>query len=165
MRTDVRKWTHRFPKVFNANAHIVVRKCVHCLKWRWSSPGSGSRCTIAVLVHHWCTITALLWCLYIVGALSQHYRGVCTSLVHYRSTFAVTTVQRCTVMLSPCCNIINTTYTLTVYAEAHRWNPHHWRSIAVTTVHCCTIMLSQCCNIVLSCSYDIVMMFYHKVVI
>ena len=51
--------THCFTKVFNANARSFVRKCAHCLKWRWSSPGSGSRCTIAVFVHHWCTIAAL----------------------------------------------------------------------------------------------------------
>ena len=138
MRTDVRKWTHRFPKVFNANAHIVVRKCVHCLKWRWSSPGSGSRCTIAVFVHHWCTIAAL--------SRSQRY-NVALSCSHHVA-------------------ISSTQLTLSLCMQKHIVEIlMHWRGIAVTTVHCCTIMLSQCCNIVLSCSYDIVIIFYHKVMI
>ena len=96
-----------------------------------------------------------------------HYRGVCTSLVHYRSIIAATTVQRCTVMLSQCCNIINTTYTLTVYAEAHRWKLHHalahYRSRngtllhyhAISTLQYCTIMLSRYCHNVLSQSSDL----------
>ena len=51
MRTDVRRTVLR--KCSTQIARIVVRKYAHCLKWRWSSPGSGSRSTIAVAtVHH-----------------------------------------------------------------------------------------------------------------
>ena len=139
MRRVVRKWTHRFIKVFNANARIVVRKCAHCLKWRWSSPGSGSRCTIAVFVHHWCTIAAL--------SRSQRY-NVALSCSH---NVAISSTQ----------------LTLSLCMQKHIVESFimHWRTIAVATVHCCTIMLSQRCNIALSCSHDIVIMFYHKFVL
>ena len=131
--------THCFTKVFNANARSFVRKCAHCLKWRWSSPGSGSRCTIAVFVHHWCTIAALL--------RPQRY-NVALSCSH---NVAISSTQ----------------LTLSLCMQKHIVESFimHWRTIAVATVHCCTIMLSQRCNIALSCSHDIVIMFYHKVVI
>ena len=114
-RTVLRKCSTQMRTSFYANARIVVRKCVHCLKWRWSSPGSGSRCTIAVFVHHWCTIAALLQSQRYNVALSCSHNvaisstctvwTIITLYAHNWCTIAVATVHCCTIMLSQRCNI------------------------------------------------------------
>ena len=133
MRTDVRR--------------TVLRKCstqmraVLCESARTVWSGGGALQEVAA--------GALSRCLYIIGALSQHYRG-------HNGTL------QCTIMLSQCCNIIN----------MHSVNYHHcvctlWRSslllhyrtrnstllhyhLIMTALQYCTIMLSRYCHNVLS---------------
>ena len=107
---------HRCTKVDALFYESVQRKCAH-------------RCTKVCTLFEVAVELSRKW-------QPVHYRGVCTSLVHYRSIIAATTVQRCTVMLSQCCNIIN----------MHSVNYHHcvctsWRSSSLAHYRSSTVAL------------------------
>ena len=105
--------THRCTKVFNANARSFVRKCAHCLKWRWSSPGSGSRCTIAVFVHHWCTI----------AVATVHF---CTIMLSQRCNIALSRSYHIVMMSQSCAS-----HYLQQSLHCHSRNYSRWHKVCV----------------------------------
>ena len=108
--------------------------------------------TIVVLVHRWCTITALSRCLYIIGALSQHFRGHNGTTLHCHALTMLQYHQHNLHSHRVCRSTSLKSSSLAQY-RGHNSTLLHYH--AITMLQYCTIMLLRYCHNILSQSYDL----------